>query len=282
MERQPENKKPVHFRPLVNQSDHRRQLAVTKLPIRIEFCQMGHFFRPQSRLLIIAVGNFFGVHLVSPLVNFQGTQSKWSGSLTEKPLVNPPQSAEMTGEITDILKRWNQEGEAALHELMNVVYQRLRITAHHLLQNEHAVRTLQTTALINEAYLKLSQVHRMKFQNRNHFFWFAGELMRRILVEQARAKLRKKRTGQRRQVPLEKVDQIVGQRELKPETMLALDGALKRLQKIDPRQSKIVELKFFAGLKKREISDLLNVSEATISRDWRLAKMWLARELETG
>lgn len=179
-------------------------------------------------------------------------------------------------EVTQLLLDWNEGNEAALGKLMPIVYRELRRLAHQHLNKERDGHSLQTTDLVHEAYLRLIDQKRARWQNRSHFFGVAAQLMRRILVDHARRHRRAKRGGGAPVVPLEEAAVVSSQSDV---DLIALDEALSRLAEIDPRKARIVELRFFGGLEVSETAVLLSVSEITVMRDWRLAKTWLHREL---
>ena len=164
-----------------------------------------------------------------------------------------------------------------MEELTPVVYDELRRLARHYMRNERAGHTLEATALVNEAYLKLVDIHRVQWQNRTHFFAMSARLMRRILVDFARA-----RTYQKRGAGAEKVtlDEALMVTHPSPD-LIALDDALDELEKTDERRSKVVEMRFFGGLTVPETAEALGVSVDTVMRDWKLAKAWLLRELKS-
>ena len=167
----------------------------------------------------------------------------------------------------------NREDEA---ELMSAVYRELRRLAAYYLRQERAGHTLQPTALVHEAYLHLAAQKGADWQNRAHFFSAAAQAMRRILVDYARERRAQKRGGDRQRVP---PDEAFTFAEERSEDLLALDGALEKLAGLDPRQSRIVELRFFGGLTEAEIAEVLGVSEKTVKRDWSVAKAWLYAEM---
>ncbi len=180
--------------------------------------------------------------------------------------------------VTQLLSAWSNGDEGALEELMPLVYRELRRLAHQYVNKEYAGQTLQTTELVHEAYLKLINQNRVHWQNRAHFFGIASQLMRRILVDQARRRNRAKRGGGARAVSL-------GQARPPNQSivdLLALDEALTRLAELDQRKARVVELRFFGGLEVEEAASFLKVSEITVLRDWRMAKAWLHKELASG
>src|ERR1700720_939150 len=174
-------------------------------------------------------------------------------------------------EISELLVDWSGGDRAALDQLMPLVYDELRKLAHRYMAREHGANTLQTTALVNEVYLRLINERGMKWQNRSHFFAVAAQLMRFILVDYARGQARQKRGGDAQQVTL---DEAMIVSESNAADMLALDEALTRLASFDTRKSRIAEMRFFAGLSVEETAEVLSVSPETVMRDWRLARAW--------
>ena len=181
-------------------------------------------------------------------------------------------------EITQLLAEWNNGNESARDELMPLVEDELRRIAARYLSGERQDHTLQATALINEAYLRLVDQKEVQWQNRAHFFAIAAQLMRRILVDHARSRSRAKRGGGAQMVSL--VEQAVIPNEV--EEVIALDDALKNLAEMDPRKSQIVEMKFFGGLTNEEVAAVLKVTPRTVERELRKAKAWLNRALSKG
>lgn len=179
--------------------------------------------------------------------------------------------------ITQLLVDWSNGDQSALDKLMPVVYDELRRLASNYLRRERAGHTLQPTALVNEAYLKLVDQRKAHWQNRAQFFGVAAQLMRRILVDHARVRQAQKRGGSdQQQLSLSHIDQIAE----KPDVdLLALHEAMNELAELDPQQSRIVELRFFGGLTIEETAEVLGISHATVERDWTLARAWLRREL---
>jgi RNA polymerase sigma factor (TIGR02999 family) len=178
--------------------------------------------------------------------------------------------------VTRLLQAWSHGKDAALEELLPLVHQELRRLARRYMFGERPGHTLQATALVNEAYLRLVNSRQVNWQNRAHFFAISAQLMRRILVDYARARGYQKRGGG---VPKVTLDEAwMGPRE-KGHDLVALDDALEALAGVDPRKSKVVELRFFGGLSVEETAEVLKVSPDTVLRDWRLAKAWLAREM---
>jgi RNA polymerase sigma-70 factor, ECF subfamily len=178
--------------------------------------------------------------------------------------------------VTRLLQAWGQGEDAALEELLPLVHQELRRLARRYMFGERPGHTLQTTALVNEAYLRLVNSRQVNWQNRAHFFAISAQLMRRILVDYARARGYQKRGGGVPKVTLDEA--LLGPQE-KGRDLVALDDALKALAHIDPRKCKVIELRFFGGLSVDDTAEVLKVSPDTVLRDWRLAKAWLAREM---
>ena len=181
-----------------------------------------------------------------------------------------------THEITDLLVAWSDGDAAALDRLLPYVETELRRLASYHMKRESAGHTLQTTALVNELYLKLVDQRQAKWQNRAHFFAVAAQLMRRILVDHARRQLRSKRGGGMSDLALDEA--VVMSRE-KSEDILSLNEALDRLTKLDPLKARIVELRHFGGLSVEETAEVLKIAEVTVMRHWSLAKSWLRREV---
>ena len=179
--------------------------------------------------------------------------------------------------ITQLLIDWGKGDQAALERLMPLVYSELRRLASHYLRRERGEHTLQPTALVNEAYLKLVNQRNAKWQNRAHFFGISAQLMRRILVDHARQHQAVKRGGvEQQRISITSADRVVKQPEV---DLLALNEALDELAKMDPQQSRIVELKFFGGLSIEEIAEVLGIGHATVERDWKMARAWLRSQL---
>ena len=179
-------------------------------------------------------------------------------------------------EITQLLLAWGSGDKAALDALMPIVYDELRRLARRYMRGQNSGHTLQTTALVNEAYLRLIDSSRVRWQDRAHFFAISAQLMRRVLVDFARAKNSLKRGGEQIQITLD--EQIEAPFE-KETNLVALDEALQNLAKLSQRQSQIVELRYFGGLSEEEIAATLEISTRTVRRDWSLARAWLYREL---
>ena len=182
----------------------------------------------------------------------------------------PPQ------DVTKLLLAWNNGDEVARDELMSVVYQELRRLAHHYMKRESPGHTLQTSGLVNEAFLRLVDQRDVQWQNRAHFFGIAAQMMRRILVDYARSRRYAKRGGG---IPNLSLDEALIVSDERTAEVVALDETLERLAEIDPRKSRIVELRFFGGLSIEETAEVLTVSPGTVMRDWTLAKAWLRREM---
>ncbi len=182
-------------------------------------------------------------------------------------------------EITGLLLDWGNGDGDAFDQLIPLVYQELRRMAHQYMRRERAGATLQTTALINEAYLKLVDYKRMSWQDRAHFFAVAAQVMRRILVERARSRQSDKRGGSAQKVSLEEAADLAI--ESAPD-LIALDVALTNLGDIAPRKVRIVELRYFGGLNLEETAEVLGVSSPTVQREWRAAKAWLYRAISEG
>jgi RNA polymerase sigma-70 factor (ECF subfamily) len=179
--------------------------------------------------------------------------------------------------VTELLQAWSRGDATALDRLVPLVYQELRRLAHRYLRRERADHTLQTTALVNEAYLRLVDSRRVRWQDRAHFLAVSAQLMRRILVDFARGRNYQKRGGGWQRVP---VDEALGIGHTADVDLVALDDALETLAAIDSRKSRVVELRFFGGLTAEETAEVLKVSADTVLRDWQFAKSWLARELQ--
>ena len=178
--------------------------------------------------------------------------------------------------VTDLLQAWGRGDETALQKLVPLVYDQLHMAARRYMAGERSGHTLQTTALINEAYLRLVNVKHVEWQNRAHFFAICAQLMRHILVDFARSRTYQKRGGGFRRVDFEHALTIGAE----PETnLVALDEALQRLAQVDKRKSQVVELRFFGGLDVKETAEVMKVSPDTVMRDWKMAKVWLLREL---
>jgi len=181
-----------------------------------------------------------------------------------------------THRVTRLLQAWGQGDDAALEQIIPIVYRELRKIAHRYMRGQRPDHTLQTTALVNEAYLKLIDSRQVNWQNRAHFFAVSAQLMRRILVDYARSRGYQKRGGGAQPISL---DEACTASQERGRNVLALDDALTALAKLDPRKSRVVELRFFGGLSLEETAEVLEVCPDTVLRDWRMAKAWLGREL---
>jgi RNA polymerase sigma factor (TIGR02999 family) len=181
--------------------------------------------------------------------------------------------------ITDLLHAWSEGDDEALDKLTPLIYAELYRLARSYVHQEGPGHELQNTELIDEVYLRLAKIRKVKWQNRGHFVGTCAQLMRRILTDTARARLYQKRGGGAPELPCE--DSLIVLRQPQRD-VLALDEALKTLASLDSRKCQIVELRFFGGLSVAEIAEVLDISEGTVKRDWRLAKLWLLRELSTG
>ena len=179
-------------------------------------------------------------------------------------------------EITELLAEWREGNQAALDDLYPLVYAELHRLARRYMSRERKGHTLQTTALIHEAYVRLVDQRNVKWANRSHFFAISAQIMRRILIDHARRHAYAKRGGGARQVSLEETATVV-HGDLSE--FLRLDEALKSLAELDPRRSQVVELKYFGGLNNDEIAGVLKISKNTVIRDWNMARAWLYRQL---
>ncbi len=179
-------------------------------------------------------------------------------------------------EVTQLLIAWSNGDRGALEKLIPMVYDELRRLARRYMNREPAGHPLQTTALVNEAYLRLIEQKEVKWQNRAHFFAISAQLMRRILVSMARARYADKRGGEARQVSLDEAMVFSDERAAE---LVALDDAMNELATLDPRRSRVVELRHFGGLSVEETAEVLKVSPDTVMREWKRAKAWLYAEL---
>src|SRR5262245_36445836 len=179
-------------------------------------------------------------------------------------------------EVTQLLLAWSSGDRASADRLLDVVYAELRRQAGRAMRRESEGATLQATALVHEAYLRLVDQKRVRWRNRAHFFGIAAQLMRRILVDHARGRLAEKRGGGRAHVTLEDADAAAAER---PADVLALDEALERLAALDPDQARLIELRYFGGLTIEETAEAMGVSPTTMKSRWALARAWLRREL---
>jgi len=182
-------------------------------------------------------------------------------------------------EVTSLLKAWGAGDELALEKLMPLVYQQLHQIAQRYMGKERSGHTLQATALVNEAYLRLVDCGKVNWQDRAHFFAISANLMRRILIDFARSRGYLKRGGDVLHVSLEEAPSASNEADV---NLVALDDALSALAAVDERKSKVVELRFFGGLSVEETAEVLHISSDTVIRDWRLAKLWLLHELSRG
>ena len=179
-------------------------------------------------------------------------------------------------EISRLLRAWGDGNRAALDQLIPLVYGELHEIAHRHMRRQPPGQTLQTSALVNEAYLRLVDVEGVRWEDRTHFFAVSAQVMRRILVDSARAHLADKRGGHFAHVYL---DESMDAAPQGSEELIALDDALKALEEMDARKARVVELRFFAGLSVEETAETLEISIPSVKRDWKLAKAWLTREL---
>jgi len=184
-----------------------------------------------------------------------------------------------SADVTSLLVAWSEGDDTALAQLVPRVYAELHRLAHHHMRAERRGGTLQTTALVNEAYLRLVDTRRIRWESRAHFLGVAAQAMRRVLVDAARARRARKRGGAESPVVLDEALLAAPERSA---SLVALDDALTALASVDPRKSQVVELRYFAGLSVAETAAILRVSPETVQRDWRVAKAWLLRELSGG
>ena len=181
-------------------------------------------------------------------------------------------------EVTQLLAEWSHGDHAALEKLAPLVYEELRRLAHRYMEGQRPDHTLQTTALVNEAYLRLADQRRPSFANRSHFFAVAAKAMRQILVNHAKACQRQKRGAGATKLELDEAALVAPER---PSAILALNEALERLAILDSRKANVVELRYFGGLKQDEIAEVLKISTVTVRRDWVFARAWLYSELHS-
>jgi RNA polymerase sigma factor (TIGR02999 family) len=184
-----------------------------------------------------------------------------------------------SSETTQLLRAWASGDPAALEQLTPRVYQELRRIAGHHMQNERPEQTIQTTALVHEAYLKLIDITNVDWRHRAHFFAISSQVMRRILLDRARHRIAQKRGGVSPKLNLDELPEIGPERARE---LIALDDALTTLAEVDPRKAQIVEMRFFGGLSAEETAEVLQVSQKTVLRDWTLARAWLLAELTRG
>jgi RNA polymerase sigma factor (TIGR02999 family) len=183
----------------------------------------------------------------------------------------------MAANVTILLQQWSRGNEGAIEQLFPLVYDELRKLAGGYLRRERSDHTLQSTALVHEAFLRMVDQQAVEWQSRAHFFGIAARIIRQILVDHARARRAQKRGGDALTLPL---DEALAMPERKNVDLVALDDALTALARLDERQAKVVELRFFAGLSIEETAEALRTSAATVKRDWVVAKAWLLRELD--
>ena len=183
-------------------------------------------------------------------------------------------------EISELLKAWSDGDREAAERFMPLIYDELRRQAHRYLNRERPNHTLQTTALVHEAYLRLADQRNVTWQNRAHFFGLAAQMMRRILVNYAINRNREKRGGLNDRISLDETIMIAGDRG--DVDVLSLDEALTRLEELDERQARVVELRYFSGLSIEETAEVLGISPATVKREWNMARTWLRAELSAG
>jgi len=185
-------------------------------------------------------------------------------------------SSDAASEITRLLEAWGHGDQAALDRLTPLIYDELQRMARRYMRRERADHTLQTTALVNEAYLRLVDVTHAKWHDRAHFFAVSAQIMRRILADAARRRTAIRRGGQQVRAELEELPDLSSNRDRE---IVAIDDALKTFAEMDPRKARVVELRFFGGLSVEEIAEVLKISPQSVLRDWKLAKAWLMREL---
>jgi RNA polymerase sigma factor (TIGR02999 family) len=181
-----------------------------------------------------------------------------------------------TAEITSLLRAWTHGDQEALNQLTPLVYDELHRMAKEYMRRERSGRTLQTTALVHETYLRLVDASKVKWRDRAHFFAVSAQIMRRILVDMARERGSFKRGGRAKRVDFDKVPKISRERARE---LVAVDESLNILEKMDPRKARVIELRFFGGLNVEETAEVLNISPQSVMRDWKLAKAFLLREL---
>jgi RNA polymerase sigma-70 factor (ECF subfamily) len=193
------------------------------------------------------------------------------------PSPNPPDEGH---QVTELLRAWGAGDGQASEALARTVYAELRRQARRALGREDEGHTLQPTALVHEAWLRLVGQHEVRWASRTQFFAVAAQMMRRVLVDHARTRHAQKRGGAAEQITLGAIDAVTPEAALDAVDLLALDDALARLAALDPRKARLVELRYFAGLSIPEAAEALEISQATVGRDWAVARMWLRRELE--
>jgi RNA polymerase sigma factor (TIGR02999 family) len=213
--------------------------------------------------------------ITRPDFSYPATEGFRDRDLPEKRMISPPTRQN----VTQVLIDWSKGDREAPARLMPLIYEELRQLAHQYLQREREDHTLQATGLVHEAYLRLVDQSTTTWQNRAHFFGVAAQVMRRVLVDYARAHRAEKRGGTWDKLAF---DESLAPSEERNIDLVALDDALKDLLAVDPRQSQIVELRFFGGLTNEEIGEVLDVSPTTVKREWRIAKAWLRRQIMQG
>ena len=189
-----------------------------------------------------------------------------------------PEEPPKSPEITQLLVAWGKGDETALDQLIPVVYGELRRIAGNFMRRQNQAHTLQASALVNEAFLRLVDSNKVNWQSRTHFFAVSAQLMRRVLVDAARRRNSQKRGGDRLRITLDDRVDISNENET---DLVALDEAMTRLANLNPRHSRIVELRYFGGLTEEQVADTLNISARTVRRDWSVARAWLYRELQS-
>ena len=214
----------------------------------------------------------FGVRLP----RFRAVTCQLSKPIRQMTLTGRPSGKSSSGEVTRLLRAWREGENSALDRLIPLVHTELRRIAHRYMRKERAGHTLQTSALVNEAYLRLVGAQEIAWQNRAHFLAISSNLMRRILVDLAREKHARKRGGDNGPIALDE-EMFAGSR--RSPDLIALDDALSELAKVDQRKCRVIEMRFFGGLSEAEMAEALEVSPETVRRDWRLAKAWLFRFL---
>ncbi len=191
-------------------------------------------------------------------------------------MYNPAVTPVGSAEVTRLLRAWGGGDQAALEQLTSLIYGELRRLARRQMQRETPGHTLQTTALVHEAYLRLVDVTNITWQDRTHFFAVSAQMMRRILVDAARARVSGRRGGRSPRVNL---DESIDAAPVRGRELIALDDSLNALAQMDPRKARVVELRFFGGLSVEETAEVLKISPQSVMRDWKLAKAWLGREM---
>jgi RNA polymerase sigma-70 factor (ECF subfamily) len=218
---------------------------------------------------IIGLGEFFG-EATEMSSEPESANPATAGRISNGTRTAGPQ------EVTQLLANWSHGDHAALEKLIPLVYEELRHLAHHYMEGQRPDHTLQTTALVNEAYLRLADQSKPDFTNRSHFFAVAAKAMRQILVDHAKAQQRQKRGGGASKVELDEAALISPEQT---EAILDVDEALEKLAMLDSRKARVVELRYFGGLNQDEIAEVLKISIVTVRRDWVFARAWLYREL---